>query len=168
VPARLSYRRSPDRSAAECWPPIWDSEQVQFLGKQERQRTPPLADLLLMPSELEPSAGRAGAMACKPLRRTRVAPSRAETDGPGSLPVRDVDAMATVLSLLKDRPRLEPCAIAQNRAVPLLLHAGSPYVAIREFWETRIRDGIAVRRLQLAGSAANVGVNPSSSRPVTS
>ena len=105
----------PDRSAAE-----WLAHdlgihcRVHFLGKQDRvNELLPLADLMLMPSELE-SFGLAAleAMACKvPSIATRVGgvPELIEDGVTGLLyPVGDVGAMALgALSLLKDRERLE-------------------------------------------------------------
>jgi glycosyltransferase involved in cell wall biosynthesis len=116
VPARLVLiGDGPDRSAAEWLAhDLGIQSRVQFLGKQERvNELLPLADLLLMPSELE-SFGLAAleAMACKvPSVATRVGgvPELIDDGVTGLLyPVGDVDAMADgVLSLLKDRPRLE-------------------------------------------------------------
>ena len=105
----------PDRSAAE-----WLAHdkgiqaRVHFLGKQERvNELLPLADLMLMPSEME-SFGLAAleAMACKvPAIATRVGgvPELIDDGETGLLyPVGDVDGMAKgALSLLSDRPRLE-------------------------------------------------------------
>jgi len=87
---------------------------VHFLGKQERvNELLPLADLMLMPSEME-SFGLAAleAMACKvPAIATRVGgvPELIDDGETGLLyPVGDVDGMAKgALSLLSDRPRLE-------------------------------------------------------------
>ncbi len=104
----------PDRSAAE-----WLAHdlgihcRVHFLGKQERvNELLPLADLLLMPSELE-SFGLAAleAMACKvPSIATRVGgvPELIDDGVTGLLyEVGDIDAMARgALSLLNDRARL--------------------------------------------------------------
>ncbi len=105
----------PDRSAAE-----WLAHdkgiqsRVHFLGKQERvNELLPLADLMLMPSELE-SFGLAAleAMACKvPSIATRVGgvPELIDDGETGLLyAVGDVDGMAKgALSLLSDRDRLE-------------------------------------------------------------
>jgi glycosyltransferase involved in cell wall biosynthesis len=89
-------------------------EKIHFMGKQERvNELLPLADLLLMPSELE-SFGLAAleAMACKvPSIATRVGgvPELIDDGVTGLLyPVGDVDAMAQgALGLLNDRARLE-------------------------------------------------------------
>jgi L-malate glycosyltransferase len=104
----------PDRSAAEWLAHDLGIQcQVRFLGKQERvNELLPLADLLLMPSELE-SFGLAAleAMACKvPSIATRVGgvPELIEDGETGLLyNVGDVDAMAAgALALLADPARL--------------------------------------------------------------
>jgi N-acetyl-alpha-D-glucosaminyl L-malate synthase BshA len=105
----------PDRSAAE-----WLAHdkgiqaRVHFVGKQERvNELLPLADLMLMPSEME-SFGLAAleAMACKvPAIATRVGgvPELIDDGETGLLyTVGDVDGMAKgALTLLNDRARLE-------------------------------------------------------------
>jgi N-acetyl-alpha-D-glucosaminyl L-malate synthase BshA len=105
----------PDRSAAEWLAhDLGIHNRVQFLGKQERvNELLPLADLLLMPSELE-SFGLAAleAMACKvPSIATRVGgvPELIDDGITGLLyPVGEVDAMAEgALGLLRDRSHLE-------------------------------------------------------------
>jgi N-acetyl-alpha-D-glucosaminyl L-malate synthase BshA len=105
----------PDRSAAEWLAhDLGIQSRVHFLGKQERvNEMLPLADLMLMPSELE-SFGLAAleAMACKvPSIATRVGgvPELIDDGVTGLLyPVGDVDAMAAgAIQLLKDRDRLE-------------------------------------------------------------
>jgi len=105
----------PERSAAEWLArDLHIHEKVHFLGKQERvNELLPLADLLLMPSELE-SFGLAAleAMACKvPSIATRVGgvPELIDDGVTGLLyPVGDVDAMAQgALGLLKDKARME-------------------------------------------------------------
>jgi L-malate glycosyltransferase len=116
VPARLVLvGDGPDRSAAE-----WLShdlgihDRIHFMGKQERvNELLPLADLMLMPSELE-SFGLAAleAMACKvPTIATRVGgvPELIDDGITGLLfPVGEVDAMAEgAIALLNDRSRLE-------------------------------------------------------------
>lgn len=115
VPARLILvGDGPDRSAAEWMAhDLGIQGKIHFMGKQERvNELLPLADLLLMPSELE-SFGLAAleAMACKvPSIATRVGgvPELIDDGVTGLLyPVGDVDAMATgALGLLKDRERL--------------------------------------------------------------
>jgi N-acetyl-alpha-D-glucosaminyl L-malate synthase BshA len=105
----------PDRSAAEWLAHDKDIQsRVHFVGKQERvNELLPLADLMLMPSEME-SFGLAAleAMACKvPSIATRVGgvPELVDDGVTGLLfNVGDVEAMAMgALSLLRDRPRLE-------------------------------------------------------------
>ena len=105
----------PERSAAEWLArDLHIHERVHFLGKQERvNELLPLADLLLMPSEME-SFGLAAleAMACKvPSIATWVGGvSELIDDGETGLlyPVGEVEAMARgALGLLNDRPRLE-------------------------------------------------------------
>jgi L-malate glycosyltransferase len=116
IPARLVLiGDGPDRSAAEWL--AYDlkiHDKVHFMGKQERvNELLPLADVLLMPSELE-SFGLAAleAMACKvPSIATRVGgvPELIDDGITGLLyPVGDVEAMAAgALSLLNDPARLE-------------------------------------------------------------
>jgi N-acetyl-alpha-D-glucosaminyl L-malate synthase BshA len=105
----------PDRSAAEWLAhDLGIQSQVRFLGKQERvSELLPLADLLLMPSELE-SFGLAAleAMACKvPSIATRVGgvPELVDDGVTGLLyDVGDVDAMAAgALAILGDGARLK-------------------------------------------------------------
>ena len=104
----------PDRSAAEWLAhDLHINEKVHFMGKQERvNELLPLADLMVMPSELE-SFGLAAleAMACKvPSIATRVGgvPELIDDEVTGLLyPVGNVDDMAAgAVSLLKDRDRL--------------------------------------------------------------
>jgi N-acetyl-alpha-D-glucosaminyl L-malate synthase BshA len=116
IPSRLVLvGDGPERSAAE-----WLAHDlgihchVRFLGKQERvNELLALADLMLMPSELE-SFGLAAleAMACKvPSIATRVGgvPELIDDGVTGLLyEVGDVDGMAAgAISLLKNRDRLE-------------------------------------------------------------
>ncbi len=114
----------PDRSAAEWLAHDLGIQcQVHFLGKQERvNELLPLADLLLMPSELE-SFGLAAleAMACKvPSIATRVGgvPELIDDGENGLLfPVGDVDAMAAAaLALLGDPARLQAMRDAARKA----------------------------------------------------
>jgi N-acetyl-alpha-D-glucosaminyl L-malate synthase BshA len=125
LPARLVLvGDGPDRSAAEWLAnDLGIHNKVRFLGKLERvNETLPLADILLMPSELE-SFGLAAleAMACRvPSIATRVGgvPELIEHDITGLLyNVGDVDGMATgALSLLNDRARLETMRCAARKA----------------------------------------------------
>jgi N-acetyl-alpha-D-glucosaminyl L-malate synthase BshA len=105
----------PDRSAAEWLAhDLHINDRVHFIGKQERvNELLPLADLLLMPSELE-SFGLVAleAMACKvPSIATRVGGvAEVIDDGVTGLlySVGAVEAMAAgAVSLLRDRARLE-------------------------------------------------------------
>lgn len=116
VPAQLVLvGDGPDRSSAEWLAhDLGIHGRIHFLGKQDKvNELLPLADILLMPSELE-SFGLAAleGMACKvPSVATRVGgvPELIEDGVTGLLyPVGDVDAMAAgTVSLLKDRDRLE-------------------------------------------------------------
>ncbi len=116
VPAQLVLiGDGPDRSAAEWLAhDLKIHEKVHFMGKQDRvSELLPLADLMVMPSELE-SFGLAAleAMACKvPTIATRVGgvPELIDDGITGLLfPVGSVDEMAEgAIALLKDRDRLE-------------------------------------------------------------
>jgi len=124
IPARLlMIGDGPDRSAAE-----WIAhrkgiqDRVHFLGKQSNvSEILPLADLLLMPSELE-SFGLVAleAMACRvPTIATRVGgiPELIEDGVNGRLfPVGDVEAMAgAAVDLLSDSDRYNAMADAARR-----------------------------------------------------
>jgi glycosyltransferase involved in cell wall biosynthesis len=116
IPARLVLvGDGPDRSTAEWLAhDLGIHDRIHFMGKQESVNTLlPLADLMLMPSELE-SFGLAAleAMACKvPAIATRVGgvPELIEHGVTGMLyPVGAIGEMAAgAVSLLADRPRLE-------------------------------------------------------------
>src|SRR5580698_7529065 len=116
VPARLVLvGDGPERSAAEYLAhELKINDRIHFLGKQDRvNELLPLADLMLMPSQLE-SFGLAAleAMACKvPTIATRVGgvPELIDDGVTGLLyPVGNVEAMAEgAIQLLKDRNRLE-------------------------------------------------------------
>ena len=114
----------PDRSSAEYL--VHDlgiQGRVHFLGKQDRvNELLPLADLMLLPSQLE-SFGLAAleAMACKvPTIATRVGgvPELIDHDETGLLfNVGDVDAMAEgAIGLLTDQARLQKMRDAARRA----------------------------------------------------
>jgi len=114
----------PERSAAEYLAhDLGIQQRVHFLGKQDRvNELLALADLLLMPSELE-SFGLAAleAMACKvPAIATRVGgvPELIDDGVTGLLyPVGDVDAMAAgALSLLNEPARLKAMRDAARQA----------------------------------------------------
>jgi glycosyltransferase involved in cell wall biosynthesis len=108
----------PDRSTAEWLAhSLGIHERIHFLGKQDRvSELLPLADLMLMPSEME-SFGLAAleAMACQtPAIATRVGgvPELIQDQGMGNgvngllFPVGDVDAMAAAsVALLSDPER---------------------------------------------------------------
>jgi N-acetyl-alpha-D-glucosaminyl L-malate synthase BshA len=116
IPAQLVLvGDGPDRSAAEWLAhDLGIASKIHFVGKQERvNELLPLADLLLMPSELE-SFGLAAleAMACKvPSIATRVGgvPELIDDGLTGLLyKVGDVDGMSQgALSLLQDPTRLD-------------------------------------------------------------
>ncbi len=116
VPARLVLvGDGPDRSAAEWLAhDLGINDKIHFLGKQERvNELLPLADLMLMPSQLE-SFGLAAleAMACRvPTIATRVGgvPELIDDGVTGLLyAVGEVEAMAEgAIGLLKNRDRLE-------------------------------------------------------------
>jgi len=116
VPAKLVLAGDgPDRSAAEWLAhDLGIQGRVHFLGKMERvNELLPLADLMLMPSEME-SFGLAAleAMACKvPSIATRVGGvAELIDDGETGLlyEVGDVEGMADgAIGLLKDRARLD-------------------------------------------------------------
>jgi N-acetyl-alpha-D-glucosaminyl L-malate synthase BshA len=116
LPARLVLvGDGPDRSAAEWLAhDLHIQDKIHFMGKQERvNELLPLADLMLMPSELE-SFGLAAleAMACKvPSIATRVGgvPELIDDGVTGLLyPVGKVEDMAAgALGLLTDRARME-------------------------------------------------------------
>jgi N-acetyl-alpha-D-glucosaminyl L-malate synthase BshA len=116
VPAQLVLvGDGPDRSAAEWLAhDLGIHSRIHFLGKQEHvNELLPLADLMLMPSELE-SFGLAAleAMACKvPSIATRVGgvPELIDDGVTGLLyPVGAIDEMAAgAIGLLKDRDKLQ-------------------------------------------------------------
>lgn len=116
VPAQLILiGDGPDRSTAEWLSHTLEiQDRVHFLGKQDRvNELLPLADLMLMPSEME-SFGLAAleAMACQtPAIATRVGgvPELITDDVDGMLfEIRDVDGMAAAaIALLLDRERHE-------------------------------------------------------------
>jgi N-acetyl-alpha-D-glucosaminyl L-malate synthase BshA len=121
LPARLMLiGDGPDRSAAEHLAlRLGVQDRIHFLGKQDNvNELLPLADLMLMPSEME-SFGLAAleAMACSvPTIATRVGgvpelirDSPDEPGGPNGLlfPLGDIEGMANAaIALLCDEPRL--------------------------------------------------------------
>jgi len=124
IPARLILvGDGPDRSTAEWLAhDLGIHNRVQFMGKQDRvNELLPLADLMLMPSEME-SFGLAAleAMACRvPAITTRVGgiPELVEDGINGLLyEVGGVEAAASgVLSLLSDSSRLQAMRDAARR-----------------------------------------------------
>jgi N-acetyl-alpha-D-glucosaminyl L-malate synthase BshA len=124
VPAQLVLvGDGPDRSAAEWLAhDLGIHSRIHFLGKQERvNELLPLADLMMMPSEME-SFGLAAleAMACKvPTIATRVGgvPELIDDGITGMLfNVGDVDSMARgAIELLRDRERLNEMREAGRR-----------------------------------------------------
>jgi N-acetyl-alpha-D-glucosaminyl L-malate synthase BshA len=124
VPAHLMLvGDGPDRSQAEMLAfSLGIRERVHFLGKQDSvTELLPLADLMLMPSELE-SFGLAAleAMACRvPAIATRVGgvPELIEDGVSGALfPVGDVEGMAEcAIELLNDPARLETMGAAARQ-----------------------------------------------------
>ena len=124
VPAHLLLvGDGPDRSQAEMLASsLGIRERVHFLGKQDSvSEILPLADLMLMPSELE-SFGLAAleAMACRvPAIATRVGgvPELIDDGKNGCLfPVGDVDGMARcAIDLLSDAERLETMGAAARQ-----------------------------------------------------
>jgi L-malate glycosyltransferase len=121
LPARLMLiGDGPDRSAAEHLALRYGiADRVHFLGKQDNvHELLPLADLMLMPSEME-SFGLAAleAMACSvPAIATRVGGvPELVNDGVNGLlfPMGDVEAMASAaIGLLRDESRLHEMALA--------------------------------------------------------
>jgi N-acetyl-alpha-D-glucosaminyl L-malate synthase BshA len=124
MPARLLLiGDGPDRSAAEHLALDHGiADRIHFVGKQDNVHDLlPLADLMLMPSEME-SFGLAAleAMACRvPSLSTRVGGvPELITDGVNGLlfDVGEVDAMAAAaIALLNDAPRLEAMASTARR-----------------------------------------------------
>jgi N-acetyl-alpha-D-glucosaminyl L-malate synthase BshA len=124
LPARLMMiGDGPDRSAAEHLAlSLGVADRIRFLGKQDNvNELLPLADLMLMPSEME-SFGLAAleAMACSvPSIATRVGgvPELIDDGANGLLfPLGDVEAMAdAAIALLRDQPRLHAMAAAARK-----------------------------------------------------
>ncbi|HTX42441.1 MAG TPA: N-acetyl-alpha-D-glucosaminyl L-malate synthase BshA [Acidobacteriaceae bacterium] len=151
LPARLlMIGDGPDRSTAE-W--IAHSEGIQdrvhFLGKQSSvSEILPLADLLLLPSELE-SFGLVAleAMACRvPTIATRVGgvPELIDDGVTGRLfPVGDVEAMAgAAVELLRDGELYRAMAEA-GRKTAQARYCASKIVPLYERFYERIRSGPA-------------------------
>jgi N-acetyl-alpha-D-glucosaminyl L-malate synthase BshA len=126
VPSRLMLiGDGPDRSAAEHLAlRLGVADRVHFLGKQDNvNELLPLADLMIMPSEME-SFGLAAleGMACSvPTIATRVGGvPELVTDGVNGLlfPVGDIEPMASAaIDLLRDNERLTQMAqVARSTA----------------------------------------------------
>jgi L-malate glycosyltransferase len=144
VPARLlMIGDGPERSAAE-WLAHRNGiqDQVHFLGKQGSvSEILPLADLLLMPSELE-SFGLAAleAMACRvPSIATLVGgvPELIDDGVSGRLlPVGDVEGMAgAAVELLRDSDRYEQMAEAARRTAQTRFCASKILPLYERFYE---------------------------------
>ncbi|HMD22087.1 MAG TPA: N-acetyl-alpha-D-glucosaminyl L-malate synthase BshA [Alloacidobacterium sp.] len=161
IPAHLMLvGDGPDRSAAE-----WIAhkkgiqDRVHFLGKQESvNELLPLADLMLMPSELE-SFGLAAleAMACRvPTIATNVGgvPELIEDGVDGRLfPVGDVEAMAEAAAeLLLNPEKLESMATAARKTAQQRFCASKIIPVYEKYYE---------RVLERAGSGVEP-VSPSS------
>jgi N-acetyl-alpha-D-glucosaminyl L-malate synthase BshA len=124
LPARLMMiGDGPDRSAAEHLAlDLGVQDRIHFLGKQDNvNELLPLADLMLMPSEME-SFGLAAleAMACSvPSIATHVGGVHELIDDgiTGLLfPLGDVEAMAAAaIALLNDQPRLTSMSAAARK-----------------------------------------------------
>ena len=138
----------PERSAAEWLAhDLGIQGKVHFLGKQDRvNELLPLADLLLMPSELE-SFGLAAleAMACKvPSIATRVGgvPELIDDGVTGLLfNVGDVDGMAQgALSLLTDKTRLDTMRDAARRTAQKRFCASLVVPHYVQYYEKVLKD----------------------------
>ena len=150
IPAQLVLiGDGPDRSAAEWLAhDLGIHTRMHFLGKQERvNELLPLADLLLLPSQLE-SFGLATleAMACKvPSIATRVGgvPELVEDGVTGLLfAPGEVDAMARgALELLGDRSRLETMRDAARRAAQKRFCASLVVPHYVRYYEQVLKDG---------------------------
>jgi N-acetyl-alpha-D-glucosaminyl L-malate synthase BshA len=151
LPARLlMIGDGPDRSAAEF---IAHSQGIQdrvhFLGKQSSvSEILPLADLLLMPSELE-SFGLVAleAMACRvPTIATRVGgvPELIEDGVSGRLfPVGDVEGMAAAAAeLLRDPQRYQAMADAARKTAQTR-YCASKIVPLYERFYAEVLSGSA-------------------------
>ena len=124
LPARLMLiGDGPDRSAAEQLALHYKvQDRIHFVGKQDNvNELLPLADLMLMPSQME-SFGLAAleAMACSvPTIATRVGgvPELIDDQYNGMLfDIGDIESMsAAAIALLRDKPRLEALSTAARK-----------------------------------------------------
>ncbi len=144
MPARLMLiGDGPERSAAEYVAMrLGVADRIHFLGKQDNvNELLPLADLMLMPSEME-SFGLAAleAMACSvPTIATRVGGvPELITDGVNGMlfPVGDVDAMGgAAIALLRDEKRLAAMALAARRTATERFCASKVIPLYEEYYE---------------------------------
>ncbi len=151
IPARLlMVGDGPERSSAE-WlaKSLKISDRVHFLGKHDQvNQLLPVADLMLMPSELE-SFGLAAleAMACEvPTIATAVGgvPEMIQNGVTGQLfPVGDVDAMShAAVALLKDRDRLKAMALAGRQEAQRTYCASRVIPKYEAFYESVLRASV--------------------------
>jgi N-acetyl-alpha-D-glucosaminyl L-malate synthase BshA len=151
IPARLlMVGDGPERSSAE-WlaKSLKISDRVHFLGKHDQvNQLLPVADLMLMPSELE-SFGLAAleAMACEvPTIATAVGgvPEMIQNGVTGLLfPVGDVDAMShAAVALLKDRDRLKAMALAGRQEAQRTYCASRVIPKYEAFYESVLRASV--------------------------
>ncbi|MHB8391751.1 MAG: N-acetyl-alpha-D-glucosaminyl L-malate synthase BshA [Acidobacteriaceae bacterium] len=151
IPARLlMVGDGPERSSAE-WlaKSLKISDRVHFLGKHDQvNQLLPVADLMLMPSELE-SFGLAAleAMACEvPTIATTVGgvPEMIQNGVTGLLfPVGDVDAMShAAVALLKDRDRLKAMALAGRQEAQRTYCASRVIPKYEAFYESVLRASV--------------------------
>ena len=152
----------PDRSAAEWLAhDLGIQARVHFLGKQDRvNELLPLADLMLMPSQLE-SFGLAAleAMACKvPTIATRVGGVPELIDDRGNRAVirsGDVDAMAQgAIALLKDPGRLQEMRDTARRAAQKRFCATLVLPQYVKYYESVLATGGLIGRLAPAPLAS--------------
>jgi N-acetyl-alpha-D-glucosaminyl L-malate synthase BshA len=144
IPARLMLiGDGPDRSSAEFLARRYNvAERIHFLGKQDDVHDLlPLADLMLMPSEME-SFGLAAleAMACSvvPIATQIGGVPELIDDGETGLlfPVGDVNAMAeAAIALLRDSARLERISLAARNAAAARFSAASTIPLYEEYYQ---------------------------------
>ena len=149
VPSQLlMIGDGPDRSKAEYLAiDRGVRDRVHFLGKQDSvSDLLPLADLMIMPSEME-SFGLAAleAMACRvPTIATRVGgvPELVEDGVNGLLfPVGDIEAMAQAsIALLQDENRLEEMRIASRRTAQKYFCASQIIPHYEKYYEKVLAD----------------------------